>query len=492
MYIKIITIVVLLSSIAIAQDDYQKWLQQEKENYNQYLEEQDKEFVEFLKNEWDQFKLFQEKEPDKAPKPVEQPKIKSPVKETKPISLPPVDIIPKIEEEKTPEEIPEQNEPGTDIVVDVDKDVNNEEIELNYYGNVSEVYFPKDILVYVETPITNKTIAEFYSNVASKPYKDLVNQMLSKKEKMRLNDWQYITLLKDTADKLYPDSKNNSNLFVWFLMLKSGYRARTGTINNKVYVFAPSEQKIFDFAYFQTGDDELKYYILDLGDNPISEEGDIYTYKKDFPGTDKIIDMNIKEAPTVVNEISKKEIAFNIGDSSYTITIEYNPSTFELYKNYPYTQLSIYFDSDVNSATKNSLLNALSPFVIGKSKEEAANILLRFVQYSFGYKTDQPNFGREKPLFVEETLYYPYSDCEDRAVLFSFLVKNLLGLKVIGVDYPGHVATAVKFDSDVKGDSVTFRGEKYLVCDPTYLGATIGMAQDEFKNGNYERLIEIN
>ena len=494
MYKKIILIITLFSAVIIAQDDYQKWLQQEKEKYNQYLEEQDKDFIEFLKNDWDQFKLFSGEKSDQAPKPVEQPIVKIPPKEISPISpepIMPIDIDPTVDKEEVVEDSPIPSEPELDKI-EIDETVNTENVEIDFYGNINEVFYPKEIIVNVETPITNNTIAEFYSNIASKPYKDLLKQLLDQKERMRLNDWQYITLLKRSAEKLYPNSRNDIYLFTWFLMLKSGYKARTGTIGNYVYIFAPSEQTIFDFAYFQTGDEELKYYILDLGDDQTGEEGDIYTYKKDYPGADKIIDMNIKDAPIILEEVTQKQISFNVGDTSCAINIEYYPSTIKLYENYPYTQLSIYFDSDVTTITKNSLLNGLSPFITGRSNEEAVNILLKFVQFSFEYEIDQPNFGREKPLFVEETLFYPSSDCEDRAVLFSFLVKNLLGLKVIGVDYPGHVATAVKIDSDMKGDSVTFRGEKYLVCDPTYLGATIGMAQDEFKSGNYERLIEIN
>ena len=55
---------------------------------------------------------------------------------------------------------------------------------------------------------------------------------------------------------------------------------------------------------------------------------------------------------------------------------------------------------------------------------------------------------------------YRYCDCEDRSILYSFLVKTLLNLPVVGVDYPGHVATAVKFSVDVAGDYVTYKGQK--------------------------------
>jgi len=87
--------------------------------------------------------------------------------------------------------------------------------------------------------------------------------------------------------------------------------------------------------------------------------------------------------------------------------------------------------------------------------------MLRFVQTAFKYKTDNENFVREKPLFPEETLYYEYSDCENRSILFAHLVQELLVLEVIGLNYPGHIATAVRFNTNVTGDYITYNEKKY-------------------------------
>jgi hypothetical protein len=108
--------------------------------------------------------------------------------------------------------------------------------------------------------------------------------------------------------------------------------------------------------------------------------------------------------------------------------------------------------------------------------------MLHFVQTGFEYKTDGEQFGREKYFFPEETFYYSYCDCEDRSVLFAYLVRSLLGLEVIGLDYPGHVATAVRFSDTIPGDYVTHNGQKYIICDPTYIYANIGMCMTGFKD----------
>src|SRR3972149_2063363 len=132
----------------------------------------------------------------------------------------------------------------------------------------------------------------------------------------------------------------------------------------------------------------------------------------------------------------------------------------------------------------------LKPILQGKTEWEAVNILLRFVQTAFEYKTDDDQFGREKPLFVDEVLFYPASDCEDRSVLFAYLVQTLLGLDVVGLDYPAHIATAVRFTSEVAGDQVMYEGKKFVICDPTYIGADVGMCMEQFK-GVVPKVIKI-
>ena len=101
-------------------------------------------------------------------------------------------------------------------------------------------------------------------------------------------------------------------------------------------------------------------------------------------------------------------------------------------------------------------------------------MLLNFVQTAFEYMTDQEQFGYERPLFADEMLYYPYADCEDRAILLSVLIRDLLDLDVILLNYPAHIATAVKFDAPVAGNYFTVDGDNYVVCDPTYIGASVG------------------
>jgi len=82
--------------------------------------------------------------------------------------------------------------------------------------------------------------------------------------------------------------------------------------------------------------------------------------------------------------------------------------------------------------------------------------------------------------------YHPFSNnaCDDNAIFFAQLVKNLLGIKVVIIYYPSiHLSTAVKFDNqNTQGDYVLVDNAKYLICDPTYFGSNIGMAMQDLQN----------
>lgn len=120
--------------------------------------------------------------------------------------------------------------------------------------------------------------------------------------------------------------------------------------------------------------------------------------------------------------------------------------------------------------------------ISGMDKKEAAERLLNFVQTAFVYEYDDKVWGCDRAFFAEETLYYPYCDCEDRSILFSRLVRDLLGLDVILVYYPGHLATAVCFDGDVNGDYIMLNDKRFIVCDPTYIGAPVGRTMPNMDN----------
>ncbi|OHE09049.1 MAG: hypothetical protein A2329_09160 [Sulfurimonas sp. RIFOXYB2_FULL_37_5] len=83
-------------------------------------------------------------------------------------------------------------------------------------------------------------------------------------------------------------------------------------------------------------------------------------------------------------------------------------------------------------------------------------------------------------MFAQETLFFDKSDCEDRAVLFSYLIKELFDISVVGVKYKDHMATALYVPLD--GDIVTAGSRKFVIADPTYVDAVIGVSMPRYRS----------
>jgi hypothetical protein len=92
--------------------------------------------------------------------------------------------------------------------------------------------------------------------------------------------------------------------------------------------------------------------------------------------------------------------------------------------------------------------------------------LMKFTRYAFLYQSDEDNFGKEKRLSPEETLFSKYSDCDDRAALFFYLVKEIYNVPMIALLYPTHITMAVQFDKPV-GDPIVYNGKVYSICEAT-------------------------
>jgi hypothetical protein len=165
-----------------------------------------------------------------------------------------------------------------------------------------------------------------------------------------------------------------------------------------------------------------------------------------------------------------------------SVDVQSNKNMVDFFNDYLACTYEYQSKASLSEGLKNQLYPSLKKAISGKSQEEAANILLDFVQTGFEYKTDTEQFGYEKSMFADETFFYPYSDCEDRAILYSILVKELIGLEVVLMDYPSHVATAVHFTDKVEGDFFEMEGKRYIVCDPTYIGAAVGRTMPDCKD----------
>lgn len=317
-------------------------------------------------------------------------------------------------------------------------------------------------------------IADAYEAMCKADYKALVDDCRKVKKELNLNDWGIFLFVREASKTLCTD-ENAAVVMQQFLLNELGYKSKMArrADRNQMLLFVAADCQVYGHPYFTK--DGLNYYNLTS-----NESCQFYMCQEDSPKAKSKLNMQVNHAPALnagmVNSVHKNR------SGSVAVSVDVPKSLMEFYGSMPQCDYSVYVNAEVNPSVASKVLSTLAPLVNGKGEAEAANLLINFVQTGFQYATDQEQFGYEKPFFVEELFYYPYCDCEDRSVLYSYLVRNLLNLDVVLLDYPNHIATAVCFNENVSGDFVTVGGKKYVVCDPTYIGASIGKAMPQFKN----------
>lgn len=439
-----------------------------QQKHQGFREKNDSIFSKFLKDSWASFDVMYKGKPAES-KPVVQPKIVKPAKElvlpseeistdssktnniTKPIKT-------KIQVGKNGSQAPVESD-GTAI------------LNIDFYGNESKLSYPSEIPQIEQ--ISAESISNYFIQTSNSPsILRLVAELQSLKKKLQLNDWGFYQLVESCAAKLESDTSSKT-LLVWVILIKSGYNAKTGFSVNKVFLLLPFQEELFNNYFININGQE--YYIP--ADKVKEDEiRQLTVYKADYPGNG-IFSLIIAQLPDLGSITISHELVFR----GNKITVHQTEQLINFYRDYPMCEMKVYFSSPLSEIVLNSLENYFKPLFLGLNEKEKVAVLLEFTQKAFPYQSDKEQFGHEKYFFPDELFFYPYSDCEDRAVLFAKLVKHFTHLKCVALDYPGHVNTAVNFSEDTRGTFITVKGMKYIVCDPTYINAPIGYLPDEFK-----------
>jgi hypothetical protein len=485
--ILILSLVQVLSSSAQSNDEFEEWQKKEQQSLEQFKDENDREFLDFLEKDWRAFKASRGIVQDKTPKPVETPiAVLTPVGLSSPLAssaeedpivaplLPPVvrSVLPEIEP------VMPKSYQAPEVVLHGTDDSNT--IEFDFLGTNLNMACGSIADTELRGPLDKESIGAYWKALSLGDYEECLRQAQEVQTQMSLNDWGYYLLLHRAGAHLFEENQNQTALFVWFMLSKSGYQVKVGYGQGRVYLLLPTEQALYGIPFFTF--DQTKFYEVSVDGS--AQATSLATYDGTYPGANKRLNLRVVQSPQVGGGNLDRTFSFTYQGQSYQVPVHFEQSTIDFFAQYPQTDMGVYFEASPAPAAKASLLQALHPIVAGRTEAETVNLLLRFVQTAFAYQVDAQQFGREKIFFPEETLFYPFSDCEDRAILFAFLVQELLGLEVVGLDYPGHMATAVKFTEEQAGDSVLYQGQKYMVCDPTYINAEAGMGMSHFKGVN--------
>lgn len=331
---------------------------------------------------------------------------------------------------------------------------------------------------FVLAGVKEEHVADAWVTLAADKYLSVLAQCAEYREKLNLCDWGYVRFLQEMTTSFFTASHSNEAVLMQiYLLVQSGYRVRMARSDNSLVLLLPIEHDVYDYSYLTV--DGIPYYIIDDG----ARSGrSFYVYDRAFP-QEMALSLYMPSPPSLQAVGTKTVERTLTSKKQVSVTVETDRNLIDFYNDYPVSsQWGFYSSASLSQEIKSELYPTLRHYIDGMGSAEAANLLLNFVQTAFEYKTDDEQFGYERPLFGDETFFYPYCDCEDRSILYSILVRDLLGLDVVLLNYPGHLATAVKFKEDVIGDYILLNDGKYIVCDPTYIGASIGEAMPDCRD----------
>jgi hypothetical protein len=368
--------------------------------------------------------------------------------------------------------------------------VSGKAFSFDFYGRsinfdvmqAAEVNFPETL--------SRDAVLRFYGDISATDYAPILAALHGYRNQNAPDDWLYYQLVRQTAQQLSPKAENyyRYTLYKWFLLTRSGYDATLKIAGDQLLFYVQSDENIYDIpSYFKDGRQYIclnyhDYKNIDLAKTafievPLAVAGSVksFSYKlttlPDFrPG-----------------DYEEKSLAFEYNNFTYRFKIKLNPQIRNIFANYPVADYQFHFNTPLSRETYETLIPQLKKNITGLSVKSGVNYLMRFTRYAFPYQPDAATFGREKRLSPEQTLLYAHSDCEDRAALFFYLVREIYDLPMIVLAFPDHVTIAVKL-SKPAGDAIIFNGDKYYVCEPTPQAddLPIGKLSRELRSTPYE------
>lgn len=350
---------------------------------------------------------------------------------------------------------------------------------VNFLGDTLQLTIDDYMLIDYTEPVSEQSLRSFYNLVNESDFQPVINRLLLYREQHELSDWLYYQLIRKTAETISPKADNYERytLYKWFLLTKSGYDAHLALEKNQLLFYVRSDDNIYDIPLFMLND---KQYVClnfhDFDSRSIDREK-IYTANILVPEATRTFSYKIDRLPDFESgKAGIKKVGFYYGDKLFQYQLFLNPQVGKIFMNYPVVDFEVYFNVPISSETYASLIPALKRDVKQLNQNNGVEYLMRFTRDAFAFKNDVEQFGKEKRLTPEQTLLYGNSDCDDRAALFFYLVKEIYNLPMIVLLYPEHVTIAVKLDKPV-GEAILYRDQKYSVCETTPQGLDLGLGQ---------------
>ena len=450
------------------QQEEQKRLLEEKKKQQ---EEQKRLLAEQKKKQEEEQRLLEQKkkEQEEQERQLAEQKKKQQEKQSKPIEAVVVPVVLTV---------PPQPKPQNPIV---ENKVSMATSDFDFYGTPMKVRWG-NAEKFKLNGTSKKDISDAFLELTDKGYTNLVHDCLELRKEYKLCDWAYYKMLQDIAEKACGKGTNEAIFLQGVLLNQSGYQIRFALEDNtKLHIMSRMDGFPYDRGYL-TADGKL-FFLMDG-----CKAKNLTVCDAAYPG-EQMMSLGIAEQPELKKNLSDKRTVIS-RFVNVSADMQMNKNLMDFYTDYPtsydgkdmMTRWAYYANTPVTSEVKEKVYPQLKQQIGNAPKLMAANMLLNWVQMGLTYAYDEKVWGHDRAFFAEESLFYPFCDCEDRSILFSHLIRDLLDLDVVLVYYPGHLYTAVCFNEDVTGDYIMVNGRKFTVADPTYYNANVGKTMSKMDN----------
>ena len=438
-----------------------------RQSFLEFRQKANEEYAQYMREQWKAYTALQEKRLPTIPEP---PRPYERDKDAPVPNLPTlIPVKPFVDPDPSPIEPIELPDTPLPSPFPAIKDFN-----FVCYGTPCTVRFDNSLRFHLKNN-SEESVADAWEQLSSEMSEVLLEDCLYLRNKLSLGDWAYHCLLRDLGDSYYGSNTDESKVMQAYLLAQSGYDFRIGRQNEHLVLLMPFDSDILcwenapQYVTRYIPIDGRKYYIVSK-----SGEESAFVFNHKFFDNDRAFSLRMSCPPKFAFKATELKTFASVRYPELNVKLATNKNLLDFYKEYPSCYWDNYAWAGLSDEVKAKLYPVLRSGIKGKSQIEAANRLINFVQTALEYKTDENQFGYERALFGDETLYYPFCDCEDRSILFSTLVRDLLGLNVVLLHYHDHLATAVHYTEKLSGYYFTLDGKDYYISDPTYIGANVG------------------
>lgn len=328
---------------------------------------------------------------------------------------------------------------------------------------------------------SEKDISTVWEQMYDVPFDNLFHDLAKIREALKMGDWSFVRTVEAVSEVICTSSAD-AVLFQAYVLNDFGFMmCLARSADGMLYKMLSTDMDVIGYPLYHI--DGHDYYLF--ADSSIK---DIHFVNLSLSG-ERPMRMAMNPDEKFYPEYAAAKTYASDRYPEVVVSVRPDESRMAYYESYPLyfsggDVLTSFYHHAVQPMSEgvcSSVYPVLRRAIEGKSEVDAVNILLNFVQTAFRYGYDDVVWGKERYFYADEIWGYEFSDCEDRSMLLSRLVKDLLGLEVALVYWPGHLSCAVRFNTAVAGAAFLADGKTYVSCDPTFIGAGVGAVMPDVK-----------